>query len=199
MKQIVLRGSELRKKKLKTPVPTSRFPKHVNQQELGVLFALSPIKIPILARKGIVVRGPIVHRHRQYLLEESCRNYIKHLREIASQHKGGEVDLVEENGLLRRQQRLHWQLKNRILEANVVEVGDLAPAWSRVVLSVRAAMLALPNKARMAMDLDDQETEALMELVRGALTEAAFSKNPPAIPIPAPRGRISQVVNVHPT
>jgi len=56
---------------------------------------------------------------------------------------------------------------------------DYEPSWARIMLAVRSAMLAIPGRARMALQLDDNQTEGLRKLIHDALKAAAGDTAPP--------------------
>jgi phage terminase Nu1 subunit (DNA packaging protein) len=114
----------------------------------------------------------------------SIRNYIKHLREVAAGRLASEdsgLHLVDESARLKAEQRKNYELKNAVLQGTTVKIEAIQPAWSRVVVAVRRAMLAIPSVARMQMHLSARDAERLSKIIRDALKSAAFSEDPPLI------------------
>jgi phage terminase Nu1 subunit (DNA packaging protein) len=152
----------------------------VPASQLASLFGCDEKTIRNLAGKGIVVRAG----RGEYQPALSIKNYIGHLREVAAGRQGADekVDPATEGGLLKREMRRNYVLKNAILEGSAVRVEDVAPAWARVVRAVRAAMLAVPGKARFALPhLTAFDEETLEQIVRQQLEDAALADTPPEI------------------
>jgi phage terminase Nu1 subunit (DNA packaging protein) len=72
--------------------------------------------------------------------------------------------------------------KNRKAAGELIAKVDIAPAWSRVVLALRSALLQLPPKAKKKIPrLTVKDQKILDTLVRQALTDAGLTKTSPAI------------------
>ena len=82
-----------------------------------------------------------------------------------------------ESALLKAAQRKHYELKNKVASGELVPVEEIEPVWSRIVLGIRQAMLAIPGKARIVMGLDREEAMVLTGLVRDALKTAAADES----------------------
>jgi len=159
----------------------------VTGQSLATLFDLDMESIRKLSNAGIVVRSGVRGR---YHLAQSTRNYIKHLREIAAGRQGAELNAIDEGARLKISQRKNFDLKNAILEGNVVPNDQIFPAWSRIIRAVRSSMLAVPAKSRFRLQhLSLRDAEVIGEIIRDQLEAAALTDQPPAIngvPTPPP-------------
>jgi phage terminase Nu1 subunit (DNA packaging protein) len=147
---------------------------------LAQLFACDERTIRNLAGQNIVVKAG----RGQYVLAQSIKNYVIHLREQAAGRMGADdkIDVVKEGALLKREQRRNVQLRNAILEGSAIAVEDIAPAWARVVRAVRAGVLAAPGKIRFRLPHISAHDEAVIdEVLRQALDDAAMRDEPPAI------------------
>ena len=140
---------------------------------LASLLDLDARSIRRLAASGIMVRA----NKGNYALAPSVRNYVRHLREAASNRQPAEGSLLTESALLKAAQRKHYELKNKVASGELVPVEEIEPVWSRIVLGIRQAMLAIPGKARIVMGLDREEAMVLTGLVRDALKTAAADKS----------------------
>jgi phage terminase Nu1 subunit (DNA packaging protein) len=131
----------------------------ISAAALAELLRLTPARIRQLAEDGVMVRTG----HGKYDLELSVGNYVERLREQAAGRatsNGSGLNLPNESALLKRAQREYYELKNALTKGDIVKVSDIAPAWARVVLAVRAAMLAIPGRARLALVLSAEQAEA---------------------------------------
>jgi len=91
------------------------------------------------------------------------------------------LNAVDENARLKISQRKNFDLKNAILEGNVVPYEQIFPAWARVVRAIRSARLAVPGKARFRLQhLTPRDAEVINEIIRDQLTAAALTDEPPA-------------------
>src|ERR1700737_2773696 len=136
----------------------------VTGQSLAGLFDLDMTSITHLARSGIVIRAKTRGR---YLLAPSTRNYIRHLRDVASGRQGNELNAIDENARLKIAQRRNYDLKNSILEGSAIPYEAIAPPWARVVRAIRSAMLAVPGKARFRLQhLTPRDAEVIGEIIR---------------------------------
>jgi phage terminase Nu1 subunit (DNA packaging protein) len=151
----------------------------ISLKDMAILLVLDERSIQMLAKSGIVVRAS----HGKYFMEKSVQNYVVHQREIASGR--GDKSLNEESALLKRAQRHNYDLKNAVLEASTVRIEDIHPAWSRVILAVRSAILAIPTIARMRLQLSERDATGLTEIIREQLTAASLTDIPPMIEVGA--------------
>jgi hypothetical protein len=66
----------------------------------------------------------------------------------------------------------------------LVPIAGIRPAWARVVIGARDAILALPERARLACGLNNTQTATPQNLVREVLTKAAMGSPNPEPPQP---------------
>jgi phage terminase Nu1 subunit (DNA packaging protein) len=149
----------------------------ITLEKLAKLVKLDVRSVQLHAKQGIMVRIG----HGKYHMERSVQNYCEHIREQAAGR--GDKTLNEESALLKREQRKNIQLKNSVLESSTVRIEDIQPAWARVILAVRSAILAIPTIARLRMGLSEKQAEALMDIIREQLTAASLTDIPPMIEV----------------
>jgi phage terminase Nu1 subunit (DNA packaging protein) len=152
----------------------------ISPKNLSILLVLDESNIRKYAREGIIIRAA---EKGLYVLEQSVQNYVVHQRESAAGR--GDKSLNEESALLKRAQRHNYDLKNAVLEASAVRIEDIHPAWSRVILAVRSAILAIPTIARMRLQLSERDATGLTEIIREQLTAASLTDIPPMIEVGA--------------
>jgi phage terminase Nu1 subunit (DNA packaging protein) len=151
----------------------------ITGQSLAGLLDLDIRSITELARSGILVGSGARGR---YLLAPSVRNYVRHLREVAAERQGNELNAVDENARLKIAQRENYELKNSILAGSAIPYEAIAPAWARVVRAIRSSMMAVPGKARFRLQhLTPRDAEVIGEIIRDQLTAAALTDEPPPI------------------
>ena len=152
----------------------------VPASQLALLFDCDEKTIRNLAGKGIVIKAG----RGEYLLSQSIRGYVKHLREIAAGRVGSDdrLDPVLENVLLKRSQRRNTDLKNAILEARAIPIDKIEPGWAVVARTVRSAMLAVTGKLALLLPhLSAHDRRVIDETIRQQLTDAALTDEPPQI------------------
>jgi phage terminase Nu1 subunit (DNA packaging protein) len=156
------------------------WPEVVSTADMATLLGVDTLTVRNYVQRDIMHKAsPAVGSGLLFL--PSVQSYIKHLREVASGRSAVNVSglsITEESALLKREQRLHYELKNQLASGEMVLASDIRPAWARSILSIRAAMLALPGKARIMLGLDSQEAKTLTDLVHDVLKAAA---NPPKV------------------
>jgi phage terminase Nu1 subunit (DNA packaging protein) len=153
---------------------------HASVETLAQLFDCDVRTVQNLAKEGIVHKAG----RGQYQLAASIRGYVKHLRDQASGRRGDhpDIDAITEGALLKREQREFTALKKEILAGTVIRRENIAPAWARVVRSVRSGVLAIPGKARFALPhLTAHDAEELGRICRDQLEASALGDEPPPI------------------
>ena len=150
----------------------------VPASQLAALFDCDEKTIRNLAAKGIVIKAG----RGEYVLGQSIKAYVRHLREVAAGRKGSDdkVDAILENALLKRSQRRNTDLRSAILEKQAVPIDKIEPAWAIVVRAVRSAMLAVPGKIGIQLPhLTAHDRKTIEETIRQQLTDAAIADEPP--------------------
>jgi phage terminase Nu1 subunit (DNA packaging protein) len=119
-------------------------PGTVNLEAIAKLFDCSGETIRNLAKAGIIAKAA----RGKYLLAPSITGYIVHLRAQAAGRRGADekIDAITEGALLKREQRLNYELKNAVLRGEMVPFDDIQPAWERGFRAVRAAVLSIPAR-----------------------------------------------------
>lgn len=152
------------------PMPYDR---PVTAAELGEFLGLSSRAIRSLADEGHVVRAPEKARYR---LAESVRTYCAHIREIAAGRGGasGVSTLTAERARLAREQADAAAIKNAAARGEMIPASKAAAEWRGILTGVRARVLAIPSRVRLALPhLTLAEVEIVEREVRDALTESA--------------------------
>lgn len=141
----------------------------VSPSTLAVILDLDMRSIRRLAASGIMVRAD----KGNYVLAPSVRNYVRHLREAASNRQPAEGSLSTESALLKAAQRKHYELKNKVASGELVPVEEIEPVWSRIVLGIRASFLSFPSRAAQELGLSRDQAKVLARMIREALIAAS--------------------------
>lgn len=140
------------------------------------LWSMNERGIRELAARGIAIRlAP-----GRYALSESTTRYILHLRELASSHKSASgLDMVEENAMLRKEQRLLAAAKRAAVEGRLISIPELEAVWGTLVANVKNLFMSLPARAKEGVTgFTPQMGQELKEVCRKALSEIALKEMP---------------------
>lgn len=141
----------------------------IGGKDLCELLGLSSGMLTQLKKRGIAVHLG----HDAYDLEETVRNYVTHLRGIAS-GRGGEAEtltLTGERARLARAQAEAVEMKNAVQRGDLVAAADVERAWGDVLRQVRARILAVPSRVRASLSLAPADVALIDRELRAALTE----------------------------
>jgi len=153
----------------------------ITGQSLAGLLDLDMTSITALARSGIVVGSGVRGR---YLLAPSVRNYVRHLREVATGRQGNELNAVDENARLKIVQRKNYELKNATLEGSLVPMDDITEAWGIIVRAIKAMVLSFPARCHEKLPhLKSDDVESIRKVAHKVLTETS-KMLPSSAPIP---------------
>ena len=104
------------------------------------------------------------------------RGYCKHLRDLAT-GRGGEAAIsstTAQRARLAKAQADHVELKNRQASGELVPAAEVETAWSGVLRTVRAGMLAVSSRvAQRLPHLTPHDIAEIDREVRAALSEIA--------------------------
>jgi len=141
----------------------------IGGSDLCDLFDVTPPMLTQLVKRGIAVR---LGRN-SYDLEQSTRNYVTHLRGIASGRGGEEqnLTLTGERARLARAQADAQELKNGAIRAELVKATDVERRWADILRKVRARVLAVPSRLRQSLDLKPAVIASIDRELRDALLE----------------------------
>ncbi len=141
----------------------------IGGSDLCDLFGISAPMLTQLCKRKVAIR---LGRN-SYDLEQSTRNYIRHLRETASGRGGEEqvLALTAERARLACAQADAQELKNAELRSELVKATDVERGWSDILRQVRARILAVPSRLRQSLDLKPATADAIDRELRDALSE----------------------------
>ncbi len=141
----------------------------IGNGDLCDLFDITPAMLTQLVQRGVVVR---LGRN-SYDLEQSTRNYVKHLRGVASGRGAGEsaLTLTGERARLARAQADAQELKNAALRGELVKADEVERRWSDILRNLRARILAVPSRLRGVLDLSPGQVQRIDRELRDALAE----------------------------
>ena len=137
--------------------------------DLCDLFDITPAMLTQLVKRGIAIR---LGRN-SYDLEQSTRNYVKHLRGVASGRGSDEhsLTLTGERARLARAQADAQELKNAVLRKELVKADEVERRWADILRNLRARILAVPSRLRGALDLSPEQVQRIDRELRDALCE----------------------------
>lgn len=140
----------------------------VSREDMENLLDLSPAGLTELAKKGLVVR----RGHGSYLLEESVRNYVQHLRSAAARwDREGQsgLTLSGERARLQRAKAEQVELANAKTKGELVRVEDVRREWLTLATDLRSALLAIPARLAARLGMDRGQAALLESEMREAL------------------------------
>jgi transcriptional regulator with XRE-family HTH domain len=140
------------------------------QAEFAQHMGVSQQAISKLAQRGVFPKGGT--------LDEWRHAYVRHLIDLASGHlsEDGALDLTEERALLARAQRLKLEIEMDKLKGKLLDAEEVDIAWREMIMASRARLLALPQRAALAVvaaKTTAEVAEVLRVIVYEALTELA--------------------------
>jgi phage terminase Nu1 subunit (DNA packaging protein) len=144
----------------------------ISGPELAKLLGVHERTIRDLAKDGYVVK---IGRS-AYDRDASITRYCTHLREIAAGRGGesGVMTLTAERARLAREQADSAAIKNAAARGELVPATQVAATWRTIMTGVRARILAVPSRVRLALPhMTRAEVEIIEREVRDALTESA--------------------------
>lgn len=139
---------------------------------LAQLFDCDESAIRVLARKGIVVKAG----HGKYLVGQSVRNYVRHLREIAAGRGGEEkqLALTQERARCAKEQADSLSIRNALLRGELIEVAAVERKWSAAFSTIRSGMLAIVSELpSLLAHLTRHDVDTIDRAIRDALNRVA--------------------------
>lgn len=132
-------------------------------------------------------RGIIKAAGRDFALADSVRSYCKHLRDMAT-GRGGEPAIASatiERARLANAQADLIETKVRTMRGDLVEASAVEAEWSGVLRTVRAGMLAVPNRCQQRLpNLTAHDVSEIDREVRAALIEVGKGNSCGLIAVP---------------
>ena len=142
----------------------------IGSADLRELLDISSGKQTDLVQRDIAIR----HARDSYDLVQSTRNYVQHLRGVASGRGGEEatLNLTEERARLAREQADGVALKNAKARGELVEAAEVERAWADTLRHVRSRILAVPSRIREKLGhLPAEDIAAIDRELRDTLAE----------------------------
>jgi phage terminase Nu1 subunit (DNA packaging protein) len=145
-------------------------PENISEAQMSALLGTNTRTVRDWAARGVLVKNG-----RQYAALESLHAYIHHLREqAAGRSTANGRTLADEKAEDVRIGRQIKELKLAQLRGEVLTLDEVTESWSNFAAAVRAAVLALPGKARSTIPhLTAHDAENLKRLCRNALSDLA--------------------------
>ena len=147
--------------------------------------AAAHLQMSLKNMQELLAKGTISRKNRgEYDLDEVRKEYIAHIREVASgRAKNSDLDLGEERARLAKEQADAKEMENAKERGELVYIEDVAKKVEASLTKVRAKLLAIPTKvaaeAAAAVSQNEVRTiietaiiEALNELARADQDEA---------------------------
>lgn len=144
----------------------------VSSAVLAQLFDCDEKTIRNLAARGIVVKKG----RGEYIVAQSIRNYVRHLRDVAAGRGGEEkqLGLTEQRARFAKEQADHAALKNATLRGDLVPAIEVERRWASILSFIRAKMLAIPSDLTLSLPhLTRHDTDVIDRSIRDALEEAS--------------------------
>lgn len=151
------------------PAVSAILPYEMDERGMAALLSLSVSMVRTKAREGVFIRSS----RGRYDVEESVRNYVVRLREVASRNgsrpAGGSDELTAEKLRLMKAQAEKAELHNRLAAGEMVAVADVRAEWMTVATDLRSQILAIPPRVAARVGLDRNAAVILEEEIRIAL------------------------------
>src|SRR5580704_15303061 len=147
----------------------------VTAATLARYFGVTPRAVgKLVERKVIEPIMRVAGRPALFDLEDSTRRAMAHYRNLA-QGRGGEVDVgraAHQRARLAKAQAELVETKGRKLRGELVDAAEVESAWSGVLRTVRAGVLAVPSRcAQRLPHLTAHDVTEIDSEIRSALTE----------------------------
>lgn len=144
-----------------------------NTQSLAViarLLDLTERRVQQLARDGVIPPSAQTGPERgRYDPVGAVRGYVRFLREQAARAQSGVADFGAERARLVRAKADRAEMEAARMRDELIPAPDVAQAWTEMVASMRARLLALPDKIAPVV----HETTSIAE-ARDAIRHAVF-------------------------
>ncbi len=144
-----------------------------NTQSLAViarLLDLTERRVQQLARDGVIPPSAQTGPERgRYDPVGAVRGYVRFLREQAARAQSGVADFGAERARLVRAKADRAEMEAARMRDELIPAPDIAQAWTEMVASMRARLLALPDKIAPVV----HETTSIAE-ARDAIRHAVF-------------------------
>jgi terminase small subunit / prophage DNA-packing protein len=136
---------------------------------LADMLGISTRSIRQHAKDGILVRAG-----KEYALAPSVRAYCDHLRKLAT-GRGGEAAMstaTAQRARLAKAQADFVETKNKRASGELVPAAEVETAWSGVLRTVRAGLLAVPSRVQQRLPhLTAHDVSEIDREVRDVLTD----------------------------
>jgi phage terminase Nu1 subunit (DNA packaging protein) len=134
------------------------------------LLDLTERRVQQLARDGVIPPSAQIGPERgRYDPVGAVRGYIRFLREQAARAQSGAADFGAERARLVKAKADRAEMEAARMRDDLIPASDVAEAWTEMVASMRARLLALPDKIAPVI----HETTSIAE-ARDAVRHAVF-------------------------
>lgn len=158
---------------------------YLTAAELGDWLGLTGSRVSQLGREGILPREPAPGRkvHR-YPLRASVRAYCEHTRAAVHRHKGN-PELEAEKLRLTKANADKAEVATAKARGELVPASEVTGTVTGLMVELRNALLAAPERVASTVGLDRAATLALDAEIRAALTELADRADREGVAAPA--------------
>jgi len=149
-----------------------------NTQSLAViarLLDLTERRVQQLARDGVIPpsaqQGP---ERGRYDPVGAVRGYVRFLREQAARAQSGVADFGAERARLIRAKADRAEMEAARMRDELIPAPDIAEAWTEMVASMRARLLALPDKIAPQLSASGVHETTSIAAARDVIRHAVF-------------------------
>ena len=138
----------------------------VNKRELSEIFGVTQQTLDKWQHAGMPHKKGVKGRENEYDTAE-CIDWRMH---------GQDIDYKKERARLTKAQADEQEMKNQIMNGELVAADDIIEKWSTIATNVKNRMLSVPSRAATLLQGVDgvKETKKIIEgLVKEALKEIA--------------------------
>ena len=136
---------------------------------LAGLFDCDERTIRALSDKKIVVKAG----RGRYVVAQSVRNYIRHLRSSASGRGDSSETLTAARTRLAQAKAAQAEAQIKVTSGELVRADDVEKRWSHNFSLIRSRMMALPSRIAADLNLTRADAARIDDMVRDTLTETA--------------------------
>ncbi len=140
---------------------------------LAKLFNLSERRIRQLATEGII---PKTERGK-YELVGAVRGYVTYLQDRALGQEVKTTDIQAQRLRLIKAQADEKELELQTKRSELIPANEVREYWGRLVVAAKTSFLALPDRIKQMLTLNDEERDLIDTEIREALTKLSAYKD----------------------